>query len=138
MPSFLIVVLRGLLGLCPNCGQASMFKGLFSLHTHCPHCGIEFENQVGDFTGAVHISATLIAGFAMVLGVATLWFFKLSVLAVILLDTPFIILFGLLLHRLVKGMWTSLMIYTRALETPAPDDYWGQVLRVAHEEDYRF
>lgn len=117
------MILRGLLGYCPRCGQGRMFDGLFALHTHCHHCGIQFENQRGDFTGAMHISATALAAFAMALGVLTMLIFKTSVWLTILIDVPIIVVVGLVLHRIIKALWMSFIVYTQALER-ADQEFW--------------
>lgn len=32
----------GLRGLCPSCGEASMFDGFLALKTRCPVCGLDY------------------------------------------------------------------------------------------------
>lgn len=109
---------RGLWGYCPQCGQTRMFKGWYRLRDHCPNCGIAYENQPGDFTGAVHVNAIITAGLAMVLGVVSVLAFDLPITVVTLIDLPVVVFVGIVLHRPIKGAWTALMIYTRALEPP--------------------
>ncbi|MFP4323621.1 MAG: DUF983 domain-containing protein [Anaerolineales bacterium] len=98
-----------------------MFRGLFQFHDHCAHCGTVYENQPGDFTGALHISATATSAFAMALGVLTVLIFDLPLLLTIALDIPIIIFVGLILHRIIKGLWTALMIYTHAFDHSEAD-----------------
>lgn len=115
------LIWRGLNGRCPNCGQGRIFSRLFTLYPRCGHCAIPFENQPGDFTGALHISSTLVSGFAMVLGVLTMLLLKTSIIETALIDLPIVTLFGLAAHRLIKGVWTAFMVYTQALEARHSD-----------------
>jgi uncharacterized protein (DUF983 family) len=120
---FVRMTLRALIGNCPRCGHSPMFRGIFALRDRCDYCGISFENQPGDFTGAAHISATAISAFAMVLGVLTMWALKLSVWQTVALDLPVIVLVGLAVHRLIKALWMSFIVYTQALEA-SEQEFW--------------
>ena len=42
-----------LLGSCPNCGKAGMFRNLYGLHETCPACGVRFERDTGSWLGAL-------------------------------------------------------------------------------------
>lgn len=40
-------------GACPNCGEASIFKGWIAIHEACPSCGARFERWHGAAFGSV-------------------------------------------------------------------------------------
>jgi uncharacterized protein (DUF983 family) len=45
---------------CPQCGQGPIFESAWSMHEHCPHCGLHFgRGEPGYFTGAMYFSYAL-------------------------------------------------------------------------------
>ena len=53
---FWTLVSRALRLRCPVCGEGQLFKGLFSMHPTCPHCGIKYEREPGFFLGSIYIN----------------------------------------------------------------------------------
>lgn len=47
-PPLLQTALRGLRQRCPRCGEGRLFSSWNHLHEHCPVCGLELEQRVGD------------------------------------------------------------------------------------------
>jgi len=54
----------GLLGLCPRCGSASMFKGYLGLVDNCPSCGLSYDFV--DSADGPAVFASFIVGFIVV------------------------------------------------------------------------
>jgi len=50
------LIARGLRNQCPNCGRAGLFAQGFTLHKHCPRCGLELERGEGFFLGSMSIN----------------------------------------------------------------------------------
>ena len=55
-------------GRCPACRQASLFDGLYRTRARCPHCGVFFERNPGNWTGPVVISYGIATLAAIVAG----------------------------------------------------------------------
>jgi uncharacterized protein (DUF983 family) len=57
---------------CPSCDQPGIFKSYFHMERYCPHCGMQYEREEGDWTGAVWINTmvTHVVFIAVLLAVA--------------------------------------------------------------------
>ena len=67
---------RGLARRCPACGGRGLFASYFTLHEHCPTCGLRFEREDGYWLGAMIVAiGVVIALFALVFlgGVLLTW-----------------------------------------------------------------
>src|SRR5512145_2096996 len=47
---------RGLRLRCVRCGNAPLFRGLFTMHERCGACGLLFEREQGYFVGAIYVN----------------------------------------------------------------------------------
>ena len=56
-------------GRCPECGEASVFAGVFQLHELCPHCGVRYERWSGSWTIPTVIGYTTGAGLAFAVAI---------------------------------------------------------------------
>jgi uncharacterized protein (DUF983 family) len=64
---------RGMARRCARCGAAGIFRSYYRLHRTCPGCGMRFEREDGEWTGALTvIMAVTELIFAAFLGVG-LW-----------------------------------------------------------------
>lgn len=43
--SLATTIQRGLLSLCPRCGQAGLFEGVLRVRVSCPSCQLDFSNE---------------------------------------------------------------------------------------------
>src|SRR5579859_428746 len=59
------LVRRGLLLRCPNCGRATLVRGVLRVHQRCRVCGLAFEHDEGFFLGALIVNYL----FAFVFGI---------------------------------------------------------------------
>jgi uncharacterized protein (DUF983 family) len=41
---------------CPECGEGSVFRGVFAMNEVCPVCGLRFQRESGYFLGAMYFS----------------------------------------------------------------------------------
>lgn len=64
------VLRAAVLGLCPRCGQGSLFRGYLTVAPACTHCGLDFSGlSAGDGPAvfAVLIVGFLVAGGTLIL-----------------------------------------------------------------------
>jgi len=98
---------RGMRLRCPRCGDGSLFRGLFSMHSQCPKCALIFEREEGYFVGAIYINyaaTTLIA----IPGFLTLdYLTTMSLSQQLLLWGIFTVLFPLAFFRYSRSLWLS-------------------------------
>ncbi len=55
---------------CPVCLRGQVFRSLFTMHTHCPECGVKYERETGYFLNSMFIGYA--AGFLILLPSAVL------------------------------------------------------------------
>ena len=44
---------------CPYCRIGPVFAGMWRMHSHCPHCGIQYEREQGYFMMAIFFGYVL-------------------------------------------------------------------------------
>ena len=77
-------VLSSVLGArCPRCREGEVFthsmfnlRKIFSTHTNCPHCGLRYEKEPGNFYGAMYVSYAFSVGIFLVTGFILYYFFN--------------------------------------------------------------
>ena len=105
------LLLSTLLGRCPSCRRAPMFRGLIDLYERCPVCGIRYQMESGAWLGAIAVGYAIgalvvvaLAGIEVVwrpirdLGLDPLWTITLIGLAV---TAP--------VYRPAKAFWFALL-----------------------------
>jgi len=107
-----------LAGKCPRCRRGNIFKhSMFNLikssevSTHCPHCGVKFEQEPGFFWGAMYFSYALNVGISIITGFSMYFFFGdpelyvylLVIIPLILVLTPFMLRFSRLLMMYIAS-----------------------------------
>jgi uncharacterized protein (DUF983 family) len=66
-PTVPTVLVRGLRGRCPRCGQAPMFQGWNRLHDRCAVCGLTLEARSGDTWFFMYMSTAGLTGLIVVI-----------------------------------------------------------------------
>lgn len=61
MRRYFTLVWRALRLRCPFCGQGRLFRGWFSMHKTCSHCGASLEREPGFFLGSIYFNYGLTA-----------------------------------------------------------------------------
>ncbi|HEX4979240.1 MAG TPA: DUF983 domain-containing protein, partial [Acidimicrobiales bacterium] len=59
-PSPGVMLVRGVLRRCPNCGGGKLFRGWWTMKERCPRCGMNFEREEGFFLGAYVVNFGLV------------------------------------------------------------------------------
>lgn len=94
---------------CPACGQGRIFRTFSAMNSECPHCGVVFEREEGDFLGAMvvaySITAVLIAAGILIVEVLT----DLDATAHAVIWSVLAALFLILTYRNMKGIWIGIL-----------------------------
>lgn len=108
-----VLLWRGTLLHCPNCGKAPLFKRLLSFHMYerCPNCGWLFEREEGYWTGAMAlnliVTETLVAAFIIPLA-ALIGLHSIPALPVIVIGLPLPIVLPILFYKHSKSYWMTI------------------------------
>jgi len=93
---------------CPRCGVGGLYRRPFSMHGHCPHCGLKFEREQGYFVGAIYVN------YAATVVIAVPSFFILDAFASLTIHQqlamwiPFAVIFPLLFFHHSRSLWLVL------------------------------
>lgn len=49
-------ILRAVQLRCPRCGIGPLFRGAFSMHDACPHCGFSYLREPGFYLGSIYLN----------------------------------------------------------------------------------
>lgn len=105
----------GLRLTCPACQRGKMYKSLFDMHARCPHCGVVFEQDAGEVTGAIAICMTVLLTFIGVAGGVLALLTTIPAGILILGLSIFTTLFGILFYRHARGLWVSFLFLSGAM-----------------------
>jgi len=99
---------RGIRLLCPRCGRAPLFLGLFTMLPACAVCDFRFEREQGYFVGAIYLN------YAATALLALSGYFALDALArpsvgqQVALWGAFCVVFPLWWFRYSKSLWLAI------------------------------
>lgn len=94
---------------CPSCRRGPIYRSRSQMHARCPHCGVVFERDEGEFVGGIMLGYS-ITGVLIVAGV-----FLAELVADLSVETHLVIwaAFGiavpLVFYRNMKGIWLGLI-----------------------------
>ncbi len=115
MKHTLHILWTGLRLLCPVCQRGAMFRSLLDMNEHCPNCGVEFERDAGEVTGAIAILFTVLLLFIGVAGgmlaLMTTIHAAILIIGLALLTT----LIGVVFYRHARGLWVSFLYLSGAM-----------------------
>ena len=99
---------------CPACQRGQMFRTLFQMNVRCPVCGVVFERDAGEVTGAMAINTALMSIMAIV-----------GAVLAIITDIPtgwliggtatVMIFFGVFFYRHARAVWVGILFLTGAI-----------------------
>ena len=114
-------VLAGLQGLCPNCGEASMFGGFLRIADRCPACGFDLKSADSGDGPAVFV--ILVVGFIGAFGALfSEMAFNAPPALLLVVWLPIVVLLCLGLLRPFKGVLVALQFHHKAGERRDDDD----------------
>ncbi len=101
----------GVRGLCPECGQTSMFSGFIAMHDRCANCNLRYETSAGAWIGALAIGYGIGALVALVLAFVEIAYRPMRDAG---LDPAWTVVVAALLgtllgYRWAKALWFSLL-----------------------------
>jgi uncharacterized protein (DUF983 family) len=103
----LVLITRGLRLRCPACGRGRIFRGLFTMHNECSHCGRPFQRGPGFFLGSIYFNYG-VTGLAVVVLYFTFFFTAAltdgQLLAVTL---AFALIFPMWFFRYARALWIA-------------------------------
>ena len=107
--SFATKIGRALLLRCPRCGSRGIVKTWFSLHQHCPTCGLAFtRGEDSDYwLGAYAINLVLAEGLAAVIALVILWVTWPKHLAAQVTGMTLAVLLPILLFPFSRTLWLA-------------------------------
>lgn len=113
-----ILVARGLIRHCPNCGASKLFASWFRMLPRCPKCGLRFEREEGFFLGAfvINFAVTEIATAISIAVsiVATLPHPPASLLAVIVAVVTIVV--PVVFYPFSRTIWAAIDLVMKPIE----------------------
>jgi uncharacterized protein (DUF983 family) len=103
-----VLLFRAVRLRCPACGRAPVFRGWFSMHENCAHCGRKFNRDPGYMLGSIYFNYGVTA---MIVLVAYFSFYFSELLTPnqsLALLTAFSIVFPLWFFRYARALWMAL------------------------------
>lgn len=94
---------------CPSCRKGSMAKNFWDLNAECPHCGVSFEPNEGDFLGAIVVAYSIMSVFIAAGVFILLMLTDLSAYAHIAIWSTFAFFFLVFGYRNMKGIWIGVL-----------------------------
>lgn len=123
VPSFIVMLARGLALRCPRCGSGGLFGPRFTLHPLCPRCGLRLERESGAVLGsmALNIGATSL-GFIVLfsLGLVATWP-SVPWLTLTLGGVAFCAIFPVVFYPFSKTLWAATDLILHGSETTGLD-----------------
>ena len=99
---------------CPACQRGRMFRSLFQMNVRCPVCGVVFERDAGEVTGAMAINTALMsliaiigAVLAIITTIPTGWLIGGT--------AAVMIFFGVFFYRHARAVWVGVLFLTGAI-----------------------
>jgi uncharacterized protein (DUF983 family) len=116
-------VWRGLTMACGVCGCRGLFKtwGMFSMVEDCPKCGLHFERMEGHSLGAVAVNTVVSSALVLTVVSLALVVFgtDVSTSFLLLIASPFGLLFPILFDPVSRTLWNALELMMRPVQ---PDE----------------
>jgi uncharacterized protein (DUF983 family) len=105
------VLWLGVLGRCPSCRSASMFRGWIEMPERCPNCGLKYQVESGAWLGALAVGYAAGAAVAVALTVIEVLWHPLANagLSPLWVITALGIASVLPAYRPAKGLWFALL-----------------------------
>lgn len=107
-PPASVLIGRALRLLCPRCGRAKMFTGLFRMHETCPGCGLKFEREPGYFLGSIYLNYGMTAGLTTAAYVLLRFGMEIEARKLLVPLLVFIVLFSTLYFRYARALWLAM------------------------------
>jgi uncharacterized protein (DUF983 family) len=99
----------GFLKRCSACHEGKMFSTYWQMREYCPHCGVKFERESGEYVVAMYINILLTEALFIGGYIITNYVLDLSMWTQIAIWAPFNLLFPILFYPHSKGLWAGVL-----------------------------
>ena len=103
----IVLVSRAMRLRCPTCGRGKLFRGWFTMHEACPHCGRKFGRGPGFFLGSIYFNYGVTAVVVIVLYFTFFFTEVLSDRQVLVVMTLIALLFPVWFFRYARALWVA-------------------------------
>lgn len=114
-----LIIKRGLMQACPNCGSRSLFLGRFRLRYRCPGCGLKLSRSDGFFLGAMVWNYGLTVFGALPVVLLCAWLFHFPKALTVGLCVGVGLIMPILIYRFAWGLWLASYYFVLPHELPA-------------------
>ena len=118
LPSRMRLLVRGLTGRCPICGETRIRQGYFRLKETCPRCGLRFTRLEGQWSGDIGINTIVtftLLYLVLVGGTLVMWGdIRVGTLAVV--ATLVVLVFPVAFVPFAKTLWLAIDLIMRPVQ----------------------
>lgn len=90
---------------CPACGRGKVFRGWFSMHENCSHCGAKFTREAGFFLGSIYVNYGLTALIVAVVYPILLFGGYVPESVLLPVSAVFVFVFPVLFFPFARSLW---------------------------------
>ena len=94
-------------GCCPQCGKASIFKGVYSRKDFCANCDLKFLDE-DSADGPAYVAICLVGFMVTTLALFVEFFYSPPFWVHAVLWIPFVLIMSMVLLRLAKGLFIGM------------------------------
>ena len=102
-----VLVARAIRLRCPACGLGKIFRGWFTMHDACPHCGRPFERGPGFFLGSIYVNYGVTAVLVIVIFFACFFSDVLTDRQLLVAMSVFALVFPIWFFRYARALWIA-------------------------------
>ena len=106
---------RGMRLKCPCCGHGPLFQTRFQMYEQCVACDERFEREPGQGFGTIYINLILTDAIVVTGFLLTNAFTSWSLPEQLAVWIPVAAAGPILLYRVAKGLWTSIIFFGEGL-----------------------
>jgi uncharacterized protein (DUF983 family) len=113
MKKAFVLLKRGLLWRCPNCGKGKVFRGLFKMNEQCPVCHFVYDRgEEGYFSGAMAlnliISELIVAAGVVPVAIIAGMNPGIPILPILVIGAALTVVLPFLFYRHSRTLWMAM------------------------------
>ena len=102
-----LLIARAVRLRCPACGRGKIFRGFFTMHEACPHCGRPFQRGPGFFLGSIYFNYGVTGLLVTLIYFACFFTEILTDRQLLVLTLAFALLFPIWFFRYARALWVA-------------------------------
>jgi uncharacterized protein (DUF983 family) len=102
-----VLVARAVRLRCPTCGRGKIFRGWFTMHDACSHCGRKFQRGPGFFLGSIYFNYGVTALLVIVVYFTGFFTEALTDRQLFLVTMALALVFPLWFFRYARALWVA-------------------------------